>query len=461
NVEAQALPLWGTNAPPFAPYNNRVARQWWSHMMLKNPNPFQERLAWFLHDHFATSNINFSGDAQFYFYYHVNLFRRFGLAASDQTGDGQPGLAYSWRDLLVAVSKDRAMLEWLDGRRSVRGNPNENFARELWELFMLGEGNGYTEEDIQEAAKALTGFNWFRNEAVYGDRRLEIRYEPERHDERSKTILGETGFFGYDDIAPFHYTRATGEFDPTITTDTRDTDGGVVDLTLRVRPTESSEFICRKLAAFFLYENPHDVVVQALAEELRQNNWNLEPVIETILESKAMYSGRARKGQVRTPVEFVFSFMRTTEVDLHPVIGTNTVRIVNELSSLGQMVLQPPDVNGWPVGSAWLSSQAMLERANFITFAIEQLDDFDTQIAPLLPPAGQRSPAQLVDHLSTILDVKLSGNARTKLIEYVTTQEQGGQTVPFAYDQNNENHVKMKTRGLIFAIAQYHDAHQN
>ena len=103
----------------------------------------------------------------------------------------------------------------------------------------------------------------------------------------------------------------------------------------------------------------------------------------------------------------------------------------------------------------------MIERTNFITFAIEYLDDFDTQIAPLIPPAGQRSATQLVDHIATVLDVQLSGNARSKAIAYVTTQESNGQTIPFAYDQNNENHVKMKTRGLLFLIAQYHDGHQN
>jgi len=118
-------------------------------------------------------------------------------------------------------------------------------------------------------------------------------------------------------------------------------------------------------------------------------------------------------------------------------------------------------VSGWPVGEAWLSSQGMVERTNFITFAIEQLDDFDTQIVPLIPPAGQRGPTDLVDHIATVLDVQLSGNARSKAIAYVTSQESNGQTVPFAYDQNNNEHVKMKTRGLLFLIAQYHDAHQN
>ncbi|MHC4410905.1 MAG: DUF1800 family protein, partial [Planctomycetota bacterium] len=414
-------------------------------------------------------NINFSGDAQFYFYYHVNLLRRFSLSTADNTGDGKAGLGYNWRDMLVEIGKDRAMLEWLDGRRSSRFNPNENYARELWELFSLGEGNGYTEEDIQEAAKALTGFQWFRSEItdttpnnLFTDRRLEMRYRLNLHDAGDKTIFGVTGKFGYDDVGGLFWDEAGANYDTTITTDSRDTDGGIVDLTLRERPNLAATFICRKLAAFFLYENPHDIVVNELAADLRRFNWNLKPVIRKILVSKAMFSSRANKGQVRTPVEFVFEFMRTADVDLHPTSdATNTIRVVNELASMGQMPLQPPDVAGWPTGTAWLSSQGMVERTNFITFAIEYLDDFATQIEPLIPPVGQRSPTQLVDHIATVLDVQLSGNARSKAIAYVTTQESNGQTVAFAYDQTNAEHVKMKTRGLLFLIAQYHDGHQN
>jgi len=455
-VEAAALPRWGANTPPYAPYNRNVPRQWWIQLILDNPNPFQERMAWFLHDHFATSNENFAGDAQFYFYYHVNLMRRFTLATTDATGDGRPGLGYNWQTMLVEIGKDRAMLEWLDGRLSV-----ENYARELWELFSLGEGVGYTEDDIKEAAKAFTGFQWYRDFAKYGDNRLEMRYRVGRHNVDDKTIFGVTGKFGYDDVGGLYWDEAAGDYDTSVTTDSRDTDGGVVALTLRERADEASKFICRKLAAFFLYEDPHDIVVDELAADLRRFNWNLKPVIRKILVSKAMFSGRATKGQVRNPVEFVLGFMRTADVDLHPADSTNTVRVRQRLEALGQIPLEPPDVNGWPTGTAWLSSQGMVERTNFITYAIDQLDDFDTQIVPLIPPAGQRSPTQLVDHIATVLDVQLSGNARSEAIAYVTTQESGGQTVPFAYDQDNDEHVKMKTRGLLFLIAQYHDAHQN
>ena len=469
-VEATALTLWGRNGVPTTATNFRVPRQWWTYLMLKNSNPFQERLAWFLHDHFATSNATFPGDAQWYFYHQIHLFRRFSMATTDNTDDGGAGLNYNWKQLLIDVCKDRAMLEWLDGRRSIKGNPNENFARELWELFSLGEGNGYTEDDIKEAAKAFTGFQWYRSQIdPTNDTRLRIRYIPLFHDEGDKTIFGVTGKFGYDDVAPFYFNIDStqtdfGTYDTSIATDSRDTDGGIVALTLRERDVLASQFICRKLCAFFLYDNPPDIVVNELAEDLRASGpdqWNLKPVIRKMLLSKAMYSSRAIKGQVRNPVEFILEFMRTTEVDLAATASQNTFRVLLEMGAMGQEVLNPPDVNGWPTGNAWLSSQGMLSRTNFVNTVVEGLDDFDTQIAPLVPAAGQRSASQLVDHIARVLDVQLSGSARTHLIGYVVTQEQNGATVPFAYDQNNEEHVKMKARGLLYLIAHYHDANKN
>jgi len=468
-VEDAALAVYGGNPPPRDSLSSRLNRRWWIHMLIKNSNPFQERLAWFLHDHFATSDAGFAVDANWFFYKQVQLFRRFSLATSDATGDGATGLAYNWRDMLIAVAKDRAMLEWLDGRVSRVGRPNENFARELWELFTLGEGNGYTEEDIQEAAKAFTGFEWWRDRAhtIYADDRLDMRYRSGRHDASEKTIFGVTGRFGYDSIGPLYWKEADGanaaDYDAAVDTDTRDTDGGIVALTLRERPDQAAMFICRKLADFFLYDDPHDVVVKPLADQLIASNWNLEPVLRRMLLSRAMYSNRAIKGKVRNHVEFVFDFMRTANVDLHPTsVVINASRVETRLQqNLGQVPLQPPDVNGWPTGTAWLSSQGMLERVNFITYAIDQLDDFDLQIVPLIPPAGQRGATQLVDHLAKILDVQLSGSARAKAIAYVTTQESNGTTVPFAYNPSNDEHVKMKTRGLLFLIAQYHSGHQN
>lgn len=460
--EQIALGIYGATPPPATALSGRVNKEWWIHLLLHDPNPFQERLAWFLHDHFATSERVFDDNFRWTMYFQIQLFRRFPLAVTDRVANGAPGLGYNWKNLLVEVAKDRAMLEWLNGSGSFRDAPNENFPRELWELFMLGEGKGYTEADIQEAARAFTGFFTYYPRDDPAEPR-DMAYAASLHDERTKTILGATGFYGYDSISPFwlvSYPPVTT--DPSVQTDPRDTGGGVIALTLKQRPVEASRHICRKLWEFFVYENPHDSIVDALASQLRaagRNQWNLKPILETILLSEAMYSARARKGQVKSPAEYALGFLRTTGISLHDDPATEASRGLLALEYVGQIPLDPPDVSGWPTGTAWTGAQPMLDRTNFLGLtATLLLDDYDSDIAPLLPP-GPPSAAALVDHLAETLDVDLSANARTRMIEYVNSQWVNGQQVPFAYDPDDEDHVTMKTRGLVWLIAQYHDSH--
>ena len=178
----------------------------------------------------------------------------------------------------------------------------------------------------------------------------------------------------------------------------------------------------------------------------------MRPVIEKILNSKAMYSGRALKGKIKNPIEFVIGFLRTTAIDLSTNRTTNMSRIRQELQNIGQVVLDPPDVAGWPNGVAWLGAQAMLERTNFVNFAVLQLDRQE-QIDLVTPPPDARGATQLVDHIASLLDVQLSGNARTRLINYVN---EGG-----VFDPSNFDELKKKVRGLLWAIAPYHDGHQD
>ncbi len=456
-VEVEADEAYGRLVLP-TNLGTRPNKEWWIHLLQHNPNPLQERLAFFLHDHFATSERDMASTFRWTLNRQVNSFRRFTLATTDTLNNGDAGLGWSWRQILIEMGRDRAMLDWLDGRVSQRGRPNENYARELWELFMLGEGVGYTEQDVQEAARAFTGFYWFNDRTDTTNAFLDIAYRLTRHDAEEKTIFGVTGFFGYDNIAPFL------EGDPAATTDSRDTDGGIVALTLQERPQEASEFICRKLAQFFLYDAPHESVVDELATALRApgpNQWNLKPIVEMILRSKAMYSSAAMKSQVKSPVDYTIGFLRSTGIDLGENVTQSASRVRILLGEIGQLPLEPPDVNGWPSGLLWMGAQSMLERVNFLRDAILTLDDVSADIDPLLPPAGQRSPAQLVDHLASILGVQLSGNARTQFINYVTSQLSGDTVVAFAFDPANDAHLRMKTRGLIWMIAQFYDGHLN
>jgi hypothetical protein len=246
-----------------------------------------------------------------------------------------------------------------------------------------------------------------------------------------------------------------------VQTDPRDTGGGVIALTLAQRPMEASRHICRKLFEFFVYENPHDSVVDALANRLRlagPSQWNLKPIIDTILKSEAMYSARAVKSQVKSPVDYVIGLLRTSGMKLHPDPLTNAARVQLALDYVGQSPLEPPDVNGWPPGISFTGAQPMLNRTNVVAFTVKQLDSYATDITPLLPP-GSPAPDALVDHIARTLDVDLTETARDEMIDYVNSQWVGGQQVPLGYDPNNQDHVKAKTRGLMWMIAQYHDSH--
>jgi uncharacterized protein (DUF1800 family) len=442
-VEADALLVYGDNPPPTGDLSSRTNQEWWIHLMRHSPNTFQERLAWFLHDHFATGQSTMGSDERWWMHEQIRLFRRFGMPVADG------GLDYDWRALLVEICKDRAMLDWLDGTNSRKGRPNENFARELWELFMLGEGRGYTQADIEEASRAFTGFDDVDVEGtdpVYET----VIYFPERHDEEQKTIFGVTGYFGYDNVAPYYEGSDTTAADP------RDIDGGIVALTLRERPMEASTFICRKLFIYFVHEEPSSPVVDELAQLLRDHDWNLRPVLDRILKCKAMFSRRARTGVIKMPIEFVMQFLRNAKIDYE----VNRTR--STLDRLRQSPLSPPDVAGWERGVAWMSSQAMVERINFLRAVVDRLDDNVTQIEPFLPPVGDRTAASLVDHIARLLAVELDPVARGEFETYVVTTLDGdGNEVAYDFDPTDETALRMKARGLLYLIAQYHQAHRH
>ena len=382
-VEAEAAQVYPA-VPPREPVNRRANQEWWLHLLLNNPNVLQERMAFLWHDHFATSQRALN-DATWFMHEQIQLFRKQGLG--------------NWRDLCDAVTKDFAMLPWLDGAFSTKERPNENFARELWERFMLGEGAGYTEADVKEAARAFTGYKL----QFEPDHFVTMLYVPARHDAGEKTVFGVTGRFGYGG------------------TDPRDTDGSIVDLTLDRRAQEASRFVCRKLAAHFLYPDPPETITNDLASQLRDGGWELRPVVERLLQSKAFFSARARRAQLKQPLEFVVGYLRATgiEMPLH--------RVNQRLIDLDQALCEPPSVAGWPEAEAFYGAQAMLERLNFLNEAVSHVQE------PL--------ESALPDDLSDRLDVTLSPEASEEIHAYLNA----GEPDPLA-----------KTRGLLYMVGQYH-----
>jgi uncharacterized protein (DUF1800 family) len=279
----------------------RAYRIW---RLLTGPHRLAERMSYFWHGHFATSNAKV-GDpglmAQ-----HMSVFDRFGLGRFD--------------DLLLAVSRDPAMIRWLDNDTNIRGNPNENYARELFELFALGRGH-YTEADIRQAARAFTGWH-IRDRAFHFNRFY--------HDRDPKDVFGERGAFGGEQV---------------------------IDLTVR-RPS-SARFIARALLAFFVHPEPTDEEVDALGARYGEHDRHLGKTVKDLLESRLFYSERAWRSRVKSPADFTVGLVRSMGGHAAPS------GLAVAMGRMGEVLLEPPSVEGWRGERAWMNSATWILRSNF------------------------------------------------------------------------------------------------
>jgi uncharacterized protein (DUF1800 family) len=281
-------------------------RGWWLNRMAKGPRPLQEKLTLFWHGHFATSMQKVK-DAYF-MYLQNETFRRHASG--------------NWLEMLKAVTRDPAMLIWLDQAQSRKQQPNENYAREVMELFALGEGH-YTEKDITEAARAFTGLALNRLDQTSD-------YRPRAHDDGEKTVLGRTGKLDWKDV-----------------------------LEQIVAQPQTSKFICAKLWSFFAAENPSDDLVAALAATFRKSGNQFKPVLRAMFRSEEFYSDAVMRTQVKSPVQWLVGSARMLERELPPApVATNM------LATLGQNLFAPPNVKGWDGGITWITTNNLLARYN-------------------------------------------------------------------------------------------------
>jgi uncharacterized protein (DUF1800 family) len=279
--------------------------------MLRTNRPLVEKMALFWHGHFATSlqKVQPVQMAQ-----QIELFRTFGLGR--------------FPALLSAVTRDPAMLVWLDNRANAKAHPNENYAREVMELFALGLGN-YTEDDVKEAARAFTGWTLDKNQ--------QAAFVPARHDDGPKTVLGKTGAFGADDV-----------------------------IAIIVAQPVHQRFIARKLLEFFVYSDPEPELIEAAASVYALSGFDVARTVGTILRSDVFYSGRAYRAIPKSPVELAIGTLR--------YIGAADVppNAVYQLARMGQEPLNPPSVKGWDGGPAWINTSTVLARFNFVNALIAQ-----------------------------------------------------------------------------------------
>lgn len=285
---------------------------WWLDRMAQTPNPLREKMTLFWHGNFATS---------------VQKVKQAYLMWQQNDTLRQQALG-NFGDLAKAVSRDPAMMIYLDTRESKKEHPNENFARELMELFMLGIGN-YTEEDIQNSARAFTGYKIDPRDGTF-------RYAPFQHDNGVKTFFGQSGKFDGDDI-----------------------------INLILQKPACAQFITRKLWAFFAYENPKPELVAQLGESFRGHQYGIKPMMEEIFRSGEFYSPRAIRMQIKSPVQWMVQTSKILETDMPPpVVAANALR------QMGQMPFAPPNVKGWDGGKAWITTSTLLFRYNLSNFEL-------------------------------------------------------------------------------------------
>ena len=331
---------------------------WWVFRMVYSPRPLEERMTLFLHDHFATAISKVK--SQPLMLAQNNLLRKYA------TG--------KFVDLTIDISKDVAMLIWLDNYTSRKEHPNENYGRELLELFTLGQGN-YSEPDVQSAAKAFTGWTFKNQDKTFF-------FNDNFHDHSQKDFLGRMGDWNGDDIVRI----ATGEF-------------------------AHGRLIASKVFSYFAYENPEQNVIDAFATIYLNSGTSLKALIEAILKSPEMYSTEALWSKVKSPADHTIIAARQLLLDTDKVGRLS----YNAMSLEGMTLFNPPDVSGWDGGMAWISAGALLTRMNTGGSLAFYFD-------PTAFVAGQTfaNPGQMVDFfLRRLGPLQLSAAARDRLIQYV------------------------------------------
>ena len=344
----------------------------WLYRLLFSPFPLAEKMTLVWHSHYATNNDKVRNAAWMMRQHQTQ--RKLWRAPVSQ--------------LHLTMLRDPAMLRWLDGVDNRRGRPNENLAREFLELFALGEGN-YTEGDIRETARALTG--WHRNVDGNG----EIEFVDSMFDDGEKTIFGQKGLWRDEDV---------------------------VQITCR-RPAAARHIAWRLWRTFISdTHDPAPELLESLAQQIRSDDVDVAGGIETVLRSQLFFSDACRGRRIASPVEYVISALRACEV-FPPAVDLADVGIY--LARMGQRLFYLPSVAGWPGGMAWLRGPTLLARANFAAWLTGDSSDIGP---PHLLQLASRHDASTLEAWIDLLAPMLTGAAlseaqRTALLDIAAGKE--------------------------------------
>lgn len=336
----------------------------WLYRLLQSPWPLRERMTLFWHNHFATS---------------VAKVRQPALMQKQNALIRKHALA-KFRPFLLDMSRDPAMLIWLDSNSNIKGHANENYAREVMELFSLGVGN-YSEKDIQEAARAFTGWHTAGGAFVFNER---------QHDDDDKTVFGKKGNWDGADI-----------------------------VRIALEQPAAGRFLARKLYRQFVNENdkPSDALIEPLAEQLRKTDYDILAAVGTILRSRIFFSDQAYRQRVKSPVEFVVGLVHSLEGTVAPAA------LAGLLDGMGQSLYAPPNVKGWDGGQAWLNSATILARHNAAWSLVGgENGQFQSRIDPAAlakKHAGDEHLKQIALFLDLFVQGDVGKTAPQKLLDYL------------------------------------------
>ncbi len=371
---------------------------WWTIRLLVTRRPLQERMTLFWHDHFATSAAKVNGARL--------MLQQNELLRANATG--------TFHKLLSEVSKDPAMILWLDNQQNVKDHPNENFAREVMELFTLGIGH-YTEKDVQEGARAFTGWGIQRS-GVGPEATAEFVFRPVRHDPGPKEFLGRESNFEGDDV-----------------------------LSILCDQPRTAEHIATKIWDWFVWPKPEPRVVAPFVQRFQESGLDIKKLLRDIMTSKEFYSVEAQRAIVKNPVDICVVTLRemgvgeqirqalaaapppppagqTMQADamssfpraaIAPAFAAN-----RSMRAMGMWLLYPPDVHGWDNGNAWITSQTMLERVSWGDRLFGQ-----AKSGPQFPyPAAglftaDPTPDGVVHRLVSLFDAPMKPEHRAILVE--------------------------------------------
>lgn len=350
----------------------------WMALILGDGAPLLERVTLMWHGHFATSNSKV-GDVRL-MHRQNELFRRHGL------GD--------FRELFHLAAKDPAMLIWLDGNQNRVGSPNENFAREVMELFGLGIGGGYTESDIKEAARAFSGWSVVGRKFVF---------RKEHHDSREKTIFGRGGV-------------STGE--------------EAIDRVLE--HPECSNWIARRLLSTFVAHEPARSDVERFGQVLRDEGWNIGRTLSRIFRDPIFMDPGTRRSRIASPVELVALVALSTKSELAPLDAVRAAGV------MGQTLFMPPTVKGWDGGRSWIDPGTWVARHNMLTdFALAK--GLDGELA-----FGKVKRGEAVDAVLAVLLPEGVEPEMRKALEAA------------AASAHSDGHAVHKVAALVLTSPEYH-----